>query len=411
MRTHQHDPHRTIATLACLLAAALFLAACASQDNPPGTDEGTAASETTGTTASVTTGSEAAAANDSTSAAAVDNPDASVTAEALESDHPTRYTVREGDTLWDIADRFLRDPWVWPEIWNVNPEITNPHLIFPGDVIRLTWDDDTPQLEVERPVAEEPPVAEERPGVRRLEPEIRRLPLEEAIPTIPAEAIRSFLNRPRVVTPQQMDEAPYLLAARDDRVLMSRGDEVFARGIDPDAFGHYMVYRMGDPLIDPGTGETLAWEAIETGQARVIEHGDPARVRITANEREIREGDRLLPIDDVVSPTRYIPQVPEDDVEGHIIGLFDAISQVARNQIVVINKGAADGMQTGVVLGIDRATRTIEDPYSDPPGEEVELPPERIGSLMVFRPFDRVSYALIMSTTRTVGMHDRVVTP
>lgn len=404
MRTQRHDPHRPPGTTAWLLAAALLVAGCSSTGNPSADD--TAAAEPAADAGDEQARSDSDNAEDS--AGATNNPgDDAVTSDDVEPDHPGRYTVREGDTLWDIADRFLQDPWVWPEIWNVNPGITNPHLIYPGDVIRLTWVDDEPRLEVERP----PEEIEERPGVRRLEPKVRRLPLDEAIPTIPAEAIRAFLARPRVVTQEQMDAAPYILAARDDRVLMSRGDEVFARGIDPDAFGHYMIYREGDALVDPDTGETLGWEAEETGQARVLEHGDPARIRITANEREIREGDRLLPLDDVVTPTRYVPQMPDDEVRGRVIGLFDAISQVARNQIVAINRGAANGMEVGTVLGVDRAPRVVDDPYADTPGEEVELPPERIGSLMVFRTFDDVSYALVMSATRTIRMHDRVVRP
>ncbi len=370
-----------------LLALTLLVAGCASTDEPQSSEE-----------AAVEPTRDAAQEPEAETASATE-----VTEQDLRPERPTRYTVREGDTLWDIAARFLRDPWVWPEIWSVNPQITNPHLIYPGDVIRLIWVDGEPQLHVERPDAE--------PGVRKLEPEVRRLPLDEAIPTIPAEAIRGFLNRPRVVTPEQMEASPYILASREERVLMAAGDEVFARGVDPQDFGHYMVYRQGDPLVDPETGDTLGWEAIETGQARVLEHGDPARLVLTSNEREIRRGDRLLPIDDFVPPTRYIPQVPDHEVDGRIIGLFDALTQVATNQVVVINRGTAQDMEVGTVLGIEQAGETVSDPFADSPNEEVQLPDERVGELMIFRTFDRVSYALIMSTTKTVRMHDRVTRP
>lgn len=384
MTTNPQDPPRSIGLGAWLLALTLITGGCASTDEPPATQ-----------------------AQAATEPAAEPAPEPATTTAVTEDDiepaHPVRYTVRKGDTLWDIADRFLRDPWVWPEIWTVNPQITNPHLIYPGDVIRLVWVDGKPRLLVDRPGIES--------GVRRLEPEVRRLPLEEAIPAIPADAIRNFLNRPRVVTPEQMEAAPYILASRDDRVLMSAGDEVFARGINPADFGHYMVFRLGDPLVDPDTDETLGWEAIHAGEGRVTEHGDPARLLLTSNEREIREGDRLLPIDDFVPPGRYIPQVPDDTVDGSIIGLVDAITQVASKQIVVLNRGAEDGMQVGTVLGIDQGGSRVRDPYADQPDEWVQLPSERIGTLMIFRTFDRVSYALIMTASRPVRLHDTVSNP
>lgn len=378
----RHDPEdrpraAALRAPAWLLAAALIVVGCATTEEPPADEP---------------------APEPAPAAEPEPAPEPAVTEDDLQPERPVRYTVREGDTLWDIAAKFLRDPWVWPEIWTVNPQITNPHLIYPGDVITLIWVDDEPRLMVE-------------PGVRRLEPEIRRLPLEEAIPSIPADAIRGFLNRPRVVTPEEMDAAPYILASRDDRVLMSEGDEVFARGLDEEDFGYYMVFRLGDPLIDPDTDETLGWEAIHTGDARVLEHGDPARILIASSEQEIREGDRLLPIDDFVPPARYIPQVPDQAVDGRIIGLFDAISQVATNQIVVINRGTDDGMEVGTVLGIDQGGGRVRDPYSDSPGEWVDLPSERIGNLMIFRAFDRVSYALIMTAIRPVRMHDSVGRP
>lgn len=373
-----------------LLALTLLVAGCASTDEPRTADAPEPEPEPT------------------TAPAPEAEPTTAVTPEQLRPQRPSRYTVRRGDTLWDIAARFLRDPWVWPEIWSVNPQITNPHLIYPGDVIRLIWVDGEPRLHVERPDGE---YTDGEPGVRKLEPEVRRLPLEEAIPTIPAEAIRGFLNRPRVVTPEQMENSPYILASREERVLMAAGDEVFARGVDPQDFGQYMVYRLGDPLVDPDTNETLGWEAIETGQARVLEHGDPARLILTSNEREIRRGDRLLAVDGVVPPTRYIPQVPDGEVDGRIIGLFDALSQVASNQVVVINRGAQDGMEVGTVLGIEQAGETVSDPYASGANEEVTLPDERVGEMMIFRTFDQVSYALIMSTTKTVRMHDRVSRP
>jgi len=386
--TSPKDSSRTGVTGTWPLALALALGACATTPEPPRESTAPAATETR---------TEAPDNGDTAEAGPT------VTEDDLRPQRPVRYTVRRGDTLWDIAGRFLRDPWLWPEIWSVNPQIANPHLIYPGDVIRLIWVDGEPRLHVERPRGE--------PGVRELEPQIRRLPLEDAIPSIPAEAVRNFLNRPRVVTPEQMDAAPYILGTREDRLIMATGDEVFARGIDPSDFGRYSVFRLGEALVDPDTGETLGYEAIHTGEASVLQHGDPARLRLVDTEREVRNGDRLLPIEDFVPPSRYIPKVPDDQVEGRIIGLFDAITQVATNQIVVLNRGTADGMQIGTVLGIEQSGGTVTDPYADEPGEEVQLPRDRVGELMIFRTFDRVSYALIMSSTRPVRLHDYVANP
>lgn len=342
--------------------------------------------------------------------------DKEVDKEVVKPAHPVRYVVKRGDTLWDIAALFLEDPWVWPEIWSVNPQIENPHLIYPGDIITLAYVGGEPRLIVERPGMEpiERPVepSEEGLTVERVEPEIRELPLEAAIPTIPADAIRQFLNRPRVLPLEELESAPYIVGNYEGRLISATGDDVFARGFPeggPQA-RRYNVVRPGDPLTDPGTGELLGYEAIHAGQGVVRQLGDPVKVSLVDSEREILSGDRLFPSDQDPARANYIPREPDQPVEGQIIALFDAISQVGSNQVVVINLGARAAMEPGTVLGIRQSGGVVRDNYSDEP-EEVTLPPQEVGTLLVFKVFDRVSYGLIMDSTRAIHLHDSVTNP
>lgn len=342
--------------------------------------------------------------------APTDTAEKKVDKDVVRPAHPVRYVVKRGDTLWDIAAMFLRDPWVWPEIWSVNPQIENPHLIYPGDVITLAWVGDEPRLVVDRPGIEPAP---EGLTVEKLEPRVRELPLEQAIPSIPADAIRQFLNRPRVLPREELDAAPYIVGNYEGRLISAEGDDVFARGF-PDGgpqSPRYNVVRPGDPLTDPDSGEILGYEAVHAGLGVVSRVGDPVRLSLIDSTREILNGDRLFPAEQDPTQARYIPQPPAEPVEGRIIALFDAISQVGSKQVVVINLGARAGMETGHVLAIRQSGGTVRDAYAEEPGEEVTLPPQDVGTLMVFKVFDRVSYGLIMDSTRAIHLHDTVTNP
>lgn len=327
--------------------------------------------------------------------------------------HPVRYTVKRGDTLWDIAERFLRDPWVWPEIWSVNPQIDNPHLIYPGDVIRLAYVDGEPRLRVRRP-ERETSVDEDGDDVVKLSPEVREQPLDEAIPSIPASAIRQFLNDPRVVTQEQIETAPYILGNYEGRLISATGNNLFARGFEndtPDA-DRYSVFRPGEPLTDPQTGETLGFETLKVGEAAVRAVGPPVKLQLTNTSREVLKGDRLMPAMSQPAKTEYIPKVPKPDLQGQIIKLFDAVSQVGQNQVVVLNLGKRDDMEIGHVLQIEQSGGTATDPFAEENEvETVQLPRQRVGTLMIFKVFDKVSYGLTLTATQAIGLHDFVRPP
>lgn len=331
--------------------------------------------------------------------------------EALKPNHPVRYTVKRGDTLWDIAARFLRDPWVWPEIWQVNPQIDNPHLIYPGDVITLAWADGQPRLRVLRP-GDGPQASGD--GVVQLQPRVRRRPVDDAIPSIPADAIRQFLNRPQVASLEEIESAPYILGNYQGRLISAAGNEVFAKDFPEGGptSSRYNVVRTGEPLRDPATGDLLGYELIYAGKAAVQNAGPPVHLALIDSTREILSGDRLMPPGRGLARARYIPHVPEQPIDGQIIHLVDAISQVGANQVVVVNVGKQEDLEVGHVLGIEQSGGTVEDPYAqDGEAARVDLPPQRVGTLMLFKVFDRLAYGLVLDATQAIQLNDSVVRP
>ena len=317
----------------------------------------------------------------------------------LRPDYPEEYAVQKGDTLWDIASRFLEDPWRWPEIWYNNPQVENPHLIYPGDILTLTLIDGKPRLQVQQRA---------RPTVK-LSPKVRAEPLERAIPTLPLDAIQAFLRRPRVVEKGELDDAPYLVANADGRLLTGGGDQVYARGLGEAPEPSYHVVRLGDPYTNPEDPEDiLGYEVRDVADARLVRGGDPATLDIVRSNFEVRIGDRLLSTGGEPPPTDFHPATPEKAVEGRIISVLDGVTQIGQHDVVVLDLGAEQGMERGHVLAVYQTGETIEDPRTE---EQVKLPDERAGTLMVFRTFDRLSYALVMGATRTMHVLDTVRNP
>lgn len=320
----------------------------------------------------------------------------------LRPDYPERYVVVKGDTLWDISARFLRDPWYWPELWQNNPQVANPHLIYPGDVLTMYFIDGKPVLHVDRAQ----PTDISRYPVVELSPRIREESLGKAIPTIPLDAIAQFLTRPRVVTKEELDAAPYIVATSDEHLIATLGANIYARRVDPSVATEYAIVKP-DRTFTNKAGEVLGYETIYLADATLLKEGDPATLRITDATREVFQGARLFPIDERFMQN-FQPHAPRQDINGQIIAVVGGVTRVGQFQMIVIDQGRQEGMDPGTVLAINQAGDTVRDVITNEP---VTLPDERAGVAMVFRVFERVSYALVMNATRSIQQWDKVTNP
>lgn len=316
--------------------------------------------------------------------------------------HPERHTVVKGDTLWDISALFLRDPWLWPEVWYVNPQIENPHLIYPGDEIVLTYKDGRPLLTLQRG-----PTGSQH---GKLTPSIRATPLEGAIPTIPIDAIAPFLTDPYVMEENELDQAPYVVHFLDDHILGGAGISFYARSIEEQQPSRYSIVRPGKPYIDPDTEEILGYQATFVGNADLQRTGDPAKLLILKSEREAVIGDRLIKSREEQPLVNFQPAVPDIDLEGRIISVLNGVSQIGQYNVVVLNRGDRDGLKPGHVLEILQGGHAIRDIVAGR-GATVTLPLEESGHLMIFRTFERLSFALVMDATKPLHVMDWVRPP
>ncbi|MBL4851852.1 MAG: LysM peptidoglycan-binding domain-containing protein [Gammaproteobacteria bacterium] len=322
----------------------------------------------------------------------------------LNPNHPDSYTVVKGDTLWDISSTFLSDPWLWPEIWHVNPAIENPHLIYPGDIIRLGFIDGQPVLSLERG----------RPTIK-LSPNKRATSIDQAIPTIPLSIIEQFLIRPRVLSQQDIDSAAYIVASEDNRLVSGAGAKLYARELDTSDSDLFSLYHIGAALIDPTVENSkdavLGYEAIHVADLKLEREGDPSTLLITHSKREALIGDRVLPREDDGFNQNFIPRAPDTEVTGQIIHVVDGVSRIGQYQVVVINVGAEDGIEAGHVMTISQTGAVVRDTIKGKGNETVTLPDEEVGTLMIFRPHEKASYALIMTALRDIRLYDAVNTP
>jgi hypothetical protein len=320
----------------------------------------------------------------------------------LNPQHPDQYVVKRGDTLWDISAMFLRDPWYWPEIWYANPQVANPHLIYPGDVLTLVYVNGKPQLQLQRGMAGD---------TERLSPRVREERLEDAIPTIPLETIGAFLGRGSILQREEIDEAPYVLAIRDDHLIGAAGNELYVRGDIAGVDYGYSVVHVGEKLVDPDDGDVLGYEGIYVGSGTIRRLGDPATLSLADSGREVLEGDRLIS-QSIVYPASFTPRAPSRPVEGSIIAVVDGVSQVGQYQVVVINRGERHGLEVGNVLRVWQSGEKVADRIrSGLMSRNVRLPDEPAGISMVFRTYDRVSYALIMEANSEIHVMDAVRNP
>lgn len=328
---------------------------------------------------------------------------------------PDVYTVKTGDTLWDISQLYLKSPWRWPELWGMNmDQIRNPHLIYPGQVLHLEKIDGNARLRMGESVAVPA-------GTTKLSPRVRGTTLDgDAIPSIPFNLIEPFLNEAVVFNTNELASAPRIVATQEGRVLLSRGDTAYVRGELGDNTA-FRIFREPKPLKDPETGEILGFEAAYVGAAEGVRPGEtrtgsdgkpeiiPATFNVTMIRQEASIGDRLAPV-----PPRefanYAPHAPASPIAGRIVSLYGDALTAGQNQIVAINRGSRDGVERGHVLALWRDGVKVID-KTDPSRPTIKLPDERHGMLFVFRVFDRVSYALILSVKDPVKPGDRFTQP
>ena len=322
---------------------------------------------------------------------------AAIAAEApFNEDVPEKYTVKKGDTLWDISDLYLRDPWLWPEIWYANPQIANPHLIYPGDIISMVYIDGRPRLMLEK-----------RDRRVKLSPEVKVVPESEAIPALPLDIINSFLTRNRIVTQEEVDRAPYVVAGHE-KLLSGSGDTFYARG-QFDETPTYGLYRVGEPYLDPVTQEILGIRAQDVGSAKVQRVADDiATMLATRSLEEVRIGERLLPHEERPLNSIFYPSAPDSTIEGEIMAVEGGITQVGHLDVVSINRGEREGLEAGNILAIFKRGEEVTDYIAK---EKINLPNEQAGLLMIFRAFEKMSYGLVIKAERPLAVNDIVKNP
>lgn len=320
---------------------------------------------------------------------------------------PDSYVVKKGDTLWGISKVFLRDPWFWPEIWQVNPQIQNPHLIYPGDTLRLVFIDGQPKIVLQRGDS------------LKVSPRVRSEPFEQAVTTIPYETVAAFMSKPSVLDQEQIKHAPYVLATRDLHVVMSEGDTLYARGFNNsvELGGHYNIVRVGDALRDPDDDRILGYDGIYTGSGHVTRGGDPATLIMTDSARETVAGDKLF-AGGVDVPLDFVPSPPRVQTNGRIIAVANGVTVIGQYEVIVVNRGASDGLVPGNVLAIYDSGPVVDDTgkkgylalrrWTD---SKVQLPSERTGTFMVFKTFDHMSYGLVMEATNMIRVLDKIQNP
>jgi hypothetical protein len=321
--------------------------------------------------------------------------------QTLREEVPITYTVKPGDTLWGISAMYLEEPWRWPELWEINPSINNPHLIYPGDVLHLSWENGQPRLRVQRGSGDR---------TVKLSPQMRAQPLNLAIPTIPLDQIAPFLRRHRVISPLELRAAPYVVAGTDERLISGAGDTLYGRGAFKAGETTFGIFRQNDIYRDPLTQEFLGYQgqAIGTAQLRGRHPAEVAELEISAVYEEVRLGDRFFAAEDRVIQSNYQPRAPSVPVDGLMIAIDGGVTQIGAWDIVVINRGLREGLEIGDVLAIYQAGGQTFDQVRK---QNIPLPDVRAGLLMVFETFEKVSYGIVLRSSKPLAIMDKVRNP
>lgn len=323
----------------------------------------------------------------------------------LQDNPPDKHVVVKGDTLWGIAGSFLKEPWRWPDIWNLNREqVKNPHLIYPGDVIVLNLVDGKPRLQFADKQSLETVRLSPSTRSESLSPESR------AIPSVAPAIIAPFLGQPLIIEERFLDSAPVIVRAEEGRVVIGAGNSAYAIGLEKTSGIHWNIYRPGKILSDLETREVLGQEAIYLGRAKVVKFGDPSTLEITESAREINAGDRLVPVTDA-PVNAYVPHAPERFVSGSIISAYGGVAEAGKHNVVTLSMGKRDGLEIGHVLAIYRRGGSASVIDGQGGKTTLTMPDERSGLVFIFRVFDKLSYALVVQSSRPVHMQDIVQTP
>jgi LysM repeat protein len=333
-----------------------------------------------------------------------------LTAAAVNPTAPKSYVVKRGDTLWGIAATFLKDPWLWPEVWVINPQIPNPHLIYPGDTLALAYGANG-----------QPYVTVSEAGVVRLGPRLRSTPFENAIPAIPFTAIAPFLSKPTVLTEEEIRRAPYIVAFRDMHQVAGSGNEVYVMNLSADENARYNVVHVSTELRDPDNGRLLGYMGVYTATALVQRPGKPAKALLIDPARETLAGDRLLTASKE-TPANFTLKSPSTQVHGRIVAVVDGTDLVGEYHVVALNRGQAAGLEPGMMLAVYGGGETVPDRYANGRAigssgagfsflPRVTLPDERSGTVLVFKVFEHVSYALVVGASDIMFTGDVVQNP
>ncbi|MFV1982031.1 MAG: LysM peptidoglycan-binding domain-containing protein [Thiohalomonadales bacterium] len=330
-----------------------------------------------------------------------------INSDVLKPDQPERYVVKKGDTLWDIAETFLKSPWLWPEMWHINSQIRNPHLIYPGDVILLYYVDGKPYLTLEGSAGSRPTLPA-GVGTVKLKPTIRYENLNQAIDTLPRSAIAAFISNPRVLSKKEFKNAPYIFSSMETHLINGQNDRVYVRNVKDEQQIEYIVVRKGDAYIDPDTNEVLGYEAQDVADARMVRVSDPSTIIITRARKEVLTGDNIIPHLEQQINFNFFPRAPLQKVDGKIIAVYDGLTMIGQYNVVILNRGEKQGIEVGHVLAVYQAGTRVRDFKT---GDKVLLPEERAGLLMVFRVFEKLSFGLIMESQRALKVYDAVRNP
>jgi hypothetical protein len=351
---------------------------------------------------------EAAGGNAPAAQSAGEGEQANLSSVAVNATAPLSYTVKRGDTLWGIAALFLRDPWLWPEIWHVNPAIANPHLIYPGDQVALAYGTNgQPQLRLIRGDAV------------RVSPIVRSDSLDGPIASIPYSDIQAFLGRPGIIAKEDLRSAPYVVGMRDRHIAAGESMQVYVKGLPQGSSGRYSIVHPGEALRDPDTGELLGYMALPTATARIEPTGSQmSRAYLLDSARETLRGDLVYVEEPNRAVENIIPRRAPAGVDGQIIGIVSGLHLVGTYNVVAINRGTRNGLEVGHVLTIDQRGEVVSDPKClrergrmCTSRSNLQLPDERAGTLLVFKTLDRMSFGLVVNATSEMRVTDRVHTP